>query len=202
MIPAFVFNVLPFYIRRKNKACTLNIEWPGANCYSGSRTNLLEARVLGCDKTCFVLIRHWTFSPKGEPSEETISIGRANFTYNKKRKGAYLESPVILAVLREGDDITVGNLKLRIPCKDEKLPTIVKVEGLPEGAGLRLGNMVLVYTELVGELVCGEEVLKLEQGLVTGWSHCNVLVGESERSLSELIQLPICTFSGSRLNNS
>ncbi len=178
--------------RRGIRVCPLEVNWPGSNCFSGTRSNALEARVLGCADKCAVLVRHWVFSPGGEQFNETMLVGSKEVSYPMRRRGIYLESPILLIVLDRGEFVKVGDKGLKVPCAQAKVPDVIEVDGLSEGSGLKLDGLILVYTKRPGKLECGDVKLTFKGGLIVGWKGCQVVRGGEEIPLESLMKQPLC----------
>ena len=174
------------------RACPLKVDWPGSNCFNGTRSDLLEARVLGCSDRCAVLVRHWIFSPNGKPFSETMLVEGEEISYSMRKRGVYLESPVLLVVLDKGGLIRVGNKELKVPCVEAEVPSVIKISGLPEGSGLKLNGLVLMYTERPGKIKCSNVELAFNEGLLVGWEGCQVVMDSEVASIESLVKEPLC----------
>ncbi len=106
-------------------------------CGAGTRTSSIEANVISCRYFCVFLFRKWVFDPSSSVQElnDTLKINGYPFKIHLRRRGMYLETPVLLIVLKPSVVVETGEgEELNVPSclKTEQYPsppTKLKLDG-------------------------------------------------------------------------
>ena len=100
----------------------LNIDpkvFPKTECYSGTRTSLLETSSILKGPPYVFLVRYWIFSPTGATAGNVKFIiengAKIEKDFSLTRKGIYLYSPILLIVSQDECKVSVNEYSIKIP---------------------------------------------------------------------------------------